>query len=139
MLLYSEAQNSFLTDFAFKGVVVTLKQTDRLESLLESNWKVIRNLPVATADDTLLDALSGLECEYLKEQRVGSPLTINGVVYHWIAYGLTTKNDVVSFVKTFFVNGYSYEQTVQLYTTLTKSVELNDCFLKFLNKLWEVK
>ena len=81
--------------------------------------------------------LDELEHEYLNRQRAGSPLAINDVVYHWIAYGLSSKEDMIAFVKLFYLNGYSYEQIIQLYTNLTKSNKLNVIFLNTLNNFFK--
>ncbi|MGT2877691.1 hypothetical protein, partial [Streptococcus gallolyticus] len=111
--------------------------TDDLESYLADGWQVARDYQVASVQDKLAGILDELEHEYLNRQRAGSPLAINGVVYHWIAYGLSSKEEIIAFVKLFYLNGYSYEQITQLYASLTKSNKFNICFLNTINTIFK--
>ena len=126
-----------LTAFSYKGITVTTSDTDDLESYLANNWIIARNYQIASVQDKLADVLDELEHEYLNRQRAGSPLAINGVVFDWIAYGLSSKEEIIAFVKLFYLNGYSYEQITQLYASLTKSNKLNKCFLSTINKIYK--
>ena len=137
MMTYYQPPDFYLVPFSYKGITVTITVTDDLESYLEDGWHVARDYQIASVQDKLADVLDELEHEYLNRQRAGSPLAINGVVYHWIAYGLSSKEDVIAFVKLFYLNGYSYEQITQLYASLTKSNNLNSCFLNTINTIFK--
>lgn len=137
MMTYYQPPDIALMNFSYKGITVTVTTTDDLESYLEDGWQVARDYQVASVQDKLVDVLDELEHEYLNRQRVGSPLAINGVVYHWIAYGLSSKEEIIAFVKLFYLNGYSYEQITQLYASLTKSNNLNICFLNTINTIFK--
>ena len=137
MMTYYQPPDIALMNFSYKGITVTVTTTDDLESYLEDGWQVARDYQVASVQDKLVDVLDELEHEYLNRQRAGSPLAINDVVYHWIAYGLSSKEEIIAFVKLFYLNGYSYEQIIQLYTNLTKSNKLNVIFLNTLNNFFK--
>lgn len=137
MMTYYQPPDFYLVPFSYKGITVTVTATDDLESYLEDGWQVVRDYQIASVQDKLADVLDELEHEYLNRQRAGSPLAINGVVYHWIAYGLSSKEDMIAFVKLFYLNGYSYEQITQLYASLTKSNNLNTCFLNTINTIFK--
>lgn len=137
MMTYYQPPDFYIVPFSYKGITVTVTATDDLESYLEDGWQVARDYQVASVQDKLADVLDELEHEYLNRQRAGSPLAINGVVYYWIAYGLSSKEDMIAFVKLFYLNGYSYEQITQLYTSLTKSNDLNICFLNTINTIFK--
>lgn len=137
MMTYYQPPDIALMNFSYKGITVTVTTTDDLESYLEDGWQVARDYQVASVQDKLVDVLDELEHEYLNRQRAGSPLAINGVVYHWIAYGLSSKEEIIAFVKLFYLNGYSYEQITQLYASLTKSNNLNSCFLNTINTIFK--
>lgn len=64
-------------------------------------------------------------------------MPIMGLVFDWVAYGLSNTEDMIAFVKLFYLNGYSYEQITQLYTSLTKSNDLNICFLNTINTIFK--
>lgn len=123
--------------FSYKGITVTVTATDDLESYLMDGWQVARDYQIASVQDKLADVLDELEHEYLNRQRAGSPLPIMGLVFDWIAYGLSSKEEIIAFVKLFYLNGYSYEQIIQLYTNLTKSNKLNVIFLNTLNNFFK--
>lgn len=137
MMTYYQPPDFYLVPFSYKGITVTVTATDNLESYLEDGWQVARDYQIASVQDKLVDVLDELEHEYLNRQRAGSPLAINGVVFDWIAYGLSSKEEIIAFVKLFYLNGYSYEQITQLYTSLTKSNNLNICFLNTINTIFE--
>lgn len=137
MMTYYQPPDFYLVPFSYKGITVTVTVTDELESYLADGWQVARDYQIASVQDKLADVLDELEHEYLNRQRAGSPLAINDVVFHWIAYGLSSKEDMIAFVKLFYLNGYSYEQITQLYTSLTKRNNLNGCFLKTINTIFK--
>lgn len=137
MMTYYQPPAFYLVPFSYKGITVTVTATDELESYLADGWQVARDYQIASVQDKLADVLNELEHEYLNRQRAGSPLAINDVVYHWIAYGLSSKEDMIAFVKLFYLNGYSYEQIIQLYTNLTKSNKLNVIFWNTLNNFFK--
>ena len=137
MMTYYKPPDFYLLPFSYKGITVSIKDGDNLESYLDDGWQIARDYQIASVKDKLADVLGELENEYLSRQRAGSPLPITGLIFDWIAYGLSSKWDVVTFVKLLYLNGYSYEQTTQLYTSLTKRNNLNGCFLETINTIFK--
>lgn len=137
MMTYYQPPDFYLVPFSYKGITVTVQDTDDLESYLADGWQVARDYQIASAQDKLADVLDELEHEYLSRARAGDTIAINGIVYNWIAYGLSSTEDVISFVKLFYLNGYSYEQITQLYASLTKSNKFNVCFLSTINTIFK--
>lgn len=137
MMTYYQPLGFYIVPFSYKGITVTVTATDDLESYLEDGWQVARDYKIASVHDKLADVLNELEHEYLNRRRAGSPLPIMGLVFDWIAYGLSSKEDMIAFVKLFYLNGYSYEQITQLYASLTKSNNLNTCFLNTINTIFK--
>lgn len=137
MMTYYQPPDFYLAPFSYKGITVTVTATDELESYLADGWQVARDYQIASAQDKLADVLDELEHEYLSRARAGDTIAINGIVYNWIAYGLSSTEDVISFVKLFYLNGYSYEQITQLYASLTKSNKFNVCFLNTINTIFK--
>lgn len=137
IMTYYEPPNFCLLPFSYKGITVSIKDRDNLEDYPDDGWQVARDYQIASVGNKLADVLGELEREYLSRQRTGSPLPLTGLAFDWIAYGLSSKRDVVTFVKLFYVNGYSYEQITQLYTSLTKSNNLNGCFLNTINTIFK--
>lgn len=136
IMTYFELLDSSLINFSYKGITVTIQDTDSLDNYLMDGWQITRNYEIATVKKELLAVLFDLEQECLNRARAGNTVAINGVVYNWIAYGLSTIEDVISFVKMFYLNGYSYEQITQLYSALTKSNRLNVYFLNVINSIF---
>jgi len=137
MMTYYQPPDLYLVPFSYKGITVTVTTTDNLESYLEDGWQVARDYQIASVQDKLADVLDELEHEYLTRQRAGSPLPIQGLVFDWIAYGIASREELIVFVKLFYLNGYSYEQITQLYASLTKSNNLNTCFLNTINTIFK--
>ncbi|MGT2896751.1 hypothetical protein PY824_00715 [Streptococcus macedonicus] len=137
MMTYYQPPDLYLVPFSYKGITVTVQDIDELESYLTDGWQVARDYQIASVQDKLADVLNELEHEYLNRQRAGSPLSIQGLVFDWIAYGIASREELIAFVKLFYLNGYSYEQITQLYTSLTKSNNLNICFLNTINTIFK--
>lgn len=137
MMTYYQSPGLYLVPFSYKGITVTVTATDDLESYLADGWQVARDYQIASVQDKLADVLDELEHEYLYRQRAGRPLPIQGLVFDWIAYGIASREELIAFVKLFYLNGYSYEQITQLYTSLTKSNNLNTCFLNTINTIFK--
>lgn len=137
IMSYYEPPNFCLLPFSYKGITVSIEDGDNLEDYFGDGWQVARDYQIASVGDKLANVLGELEREYLKRQRTGSPLPLTGLAFDWVAYGLTSKREVLTFVKVFYINGYSYEQITQLYTSLTKSNNLNGCFLNTINTIFK--
>ena len=123
--------------FSYKGITVSIKDGDDLESYLSDGWKVARNYRIAQVKSELLDVINDLELSQLKQRRAGNPVAINGEVFNWIAYGINDIEDVDKFIKLFYVCGYSYDDIVQLYTSLVKNMKGHERFLNTINTLFK--
>lgn len=137
LMTYYNPPDFCLLPFSYKGITVSIKDMDNLEDYPDDGWQVARDYQIASVGNKLADVLGELEREYLNRQRTGSPLPLTGLAFDWVAYGLSSNWDVVTFVKLFYMNGYSYEQITQLYTSLTKSNNLNGCFLETINTIFK--
>jgi len=137
IMTYFEPPNHAFFPFSYKGITVSVQECDSLDNYLMDGWQIARDYKIASVKDKLLGVLSELELEYLSQSRTGNTLTINGIIYNWVAYGLSNTDDVISFVKVFYLNGYSYEQIIQLYTNLTKNTKMNVIFLNTLNNFFK--
>lgn len=137
LLTYWKPLGVSLTPFSFKGITVTLLERDRLEYYTADGWQVVRDNSIAYAQNELLDVLGELEREQLRQQRKGVGLLIDGIIFHWLAYGLNDVESVKQFVKTFFKAGYSLEQVIQLYSSIAKPKEsLSRAFLALTKDLY---
>ena len=137
IMTYYQPPDFYLAPFSYKGITVSVTDTDDLESYLSDGWVIARDYQIVSVGDKLAGILNELEHEYLNRHRSGCPLSIQGLVFDWIAFGIASKEDVISFVKSFYLNGYSYEQITMLYASLTKSNKLNKCFLSTINKIYK--
>lgn len=137
MMTYYKPPDFDLLPFSYKGITVSIQERDNLESYFNDGWQVARDYTIASVGNKLADVLGELEHEYLNRQRTGSPLPITGLVFDWIAYGLSSNEDMVAFVKLFYLNGYSYDDIVQLYTSLVKNMKGHERFLNTINTLFK--
>lgn len=138
LLSYFKPPNVELVNHSYKGVKVEITEHDPINQLLADGWELVRPFKVAIANGELVQALNQIETKVLKKSRVGAGVVIDGLVYHWIAYGIREPSDVINFVKLFFISGYSYEQVVQLFTNLTTpNKELLSLFLERMNQTYK--
>ncbi|ESR08788.1 hypothetical protein DIX60_10110 [Streptococcus iniae] len=138
LLTYFKPPNIELVNYSYKGVKVEITEHDPINQLLADDWEITRPFKVAIAKRELVQALNQVETKVLTESRIGAGVVIDGLVYHWIAYGIQEPSDVVNFVKLFFISGYSYEQVVQLFTNLTlPKKELLALFLERMNQVYK--
>lgn len=138
LLTYFKPPNIELVNHSYKGVKVEITESDPINQLLANGWELVRPFKVDIAKEELVQALNQIETKMLAKSRVGAGVVIDGLVYHWIAYGIRDPSDVINFVKLFFISGYSYEQVVQLFTNLTiPNKELLSLFLERMNETYK--
>lgn len=64
-------------------------------------------------------------------------LELNDWILNLICNGIYTKNETATLVRLLFVNGYSFEQVVDLFTAITKRKELASYFIEVANRLYK--
>lgn len=139
LLTYFKPPNIELFNHSYKGVKVEITESDPIKQLLANDWELVRPFKLAIAKGELVEALNQIETKMLAKSRVGSGVIIDGLVYHWIEYGIRDPSDVINFVKLFFISGYSYEEVVQLFANLTiPKKELLALFLERMNQVYGI-
>ena len=131
--IYFEPIGEALTDFHYKGLYVAVK--DEKEEV--EGWKLIRNLEIALASSDLLTILKELEVNKLTEQRQGLGVELKGWVFDLICNGIYTRYETSLFVRLLFVNGYSFSQLVDLFSTIVKRKDLASYFLEVATKFYK--
>ena len=124
--IYFEPIGEALTDFHYKGLYVAVK--DEKEEV--EGWKLIRNLEIALASSDLLTILKELEVNKLTEQRQGLGVELKGWIFDLICNGIYTRYETSLFVRLLFVNGYSFNQLVDLFSAIVKRKDLASYFLE---------
>ena len=131
--IYFEPIGEALTDFHYKGLYVAVK--DEKEQV--EGWGLVRNLNIAMASPDLLTILKDLEVNKLTEQRQGLGVELKGWVFDLICNGIYTRYETSLFVRLLFVNGYSFSQLVDLFSTIVKQKELASYFLEVATKFYK--
>lgn len=131
--IYFEPIGEALTDFHYKGLYVAVK--DEKEQV--EGWKLIRDLEIALASSDLLTILKELEVNKLTEQRQGLGVELKGWIFDLICNGIYTRYETSLFVRLLFVNGYSFSQLVDLFSTIVKRKELASYFLEVATKFYK--
>ncbi|MDG9079335.1 hypothetical protein OLE17_04165 [Streptococcus pneumoniae] len=124
--IYYEPVDEALTDFHYKGLYVAARdEKGRLEG-----WELARGLDIALASPELLAILKKLEANKLTEQRQGLGMELKGWIFDLICNGIYTRYETSLFVRSLFVNGYSFSQLVDLFSAIVKRKELASYFLE---------
>ena len=131
--IYFEPIGEALTDFHYKGLYVAVK--DEKEQV--EGWKLIRDLEIALASSDLLTILKELEVNKLTEQRQGLGVELKGWGFDLICNGIYTRYETSLFVRLLFVNGYSFSQLVDLFSTIVRRKELASYFLEVATKFYK--
>ena len=124
--IYFEPIGEALTDFHYKGLYVAVK--DEKEQV--EGWKLFRDLEVVLASLDLLTILKELEVNKLTEQRQGLGVELKGWIFDLICNGIYTRYETSLFVRLLFVNGYSFNQLVDLFSAIVKRKDLASYFLE---------
>ena len=77
--------------------------------------------------------LKDLEVNKLTEQRQGLGVELKG----WVFDLICTRYETSLFVRLLFVNGYSFSQLVDLFSTIVKRKELASYFLEVATKFYK--
>ena len=131
--IYFEPIGEALTDFHYKGLYVAVK--DKKEEV--EGWKLIRDLEIVLASPDLLTILKELEVNKLTEQRQGLGVELKGWIFDLICNGIYTRYETSLFVRLLFVNGYSFNQLVDLFSAIVKRKDLASYFLEVARILYK--
>lgn len=124
--IYYEPVDEALTVFRYNGLYVTIK--DKKEQM--EGWELTRGLDIALASPELLAILKKLEANKLTEQRNGLGMELKGWIFDLICNGIYTRYETATLVRLSFVNGYSFEQLVDLFSAIVKRKDLAGYFLE---------
>ena len=125
-LIYFEPLGEGLTDFHYKGLYVSIKD----ENEAVEGWRLVRDLEIVLASPDLLTILKDLEVNKLTEQRQGLGVELKGWIFDLICNGIYTRYETSLFVRLLFVNGYSFNQLVDLFSAIVKRKDLASYFLE---------
>ena len=131
--VYFEPIGEALTNFHYKGLYVSIKD----ENEAVEGWRLVRDLEIVLASPDLLTILKELEVNKLTEQRQGGGVELKGWVFDLICNGIYTRYETSLFVRLLFVNGYSFSQLVDLFSTIVKRKELASYFLEVATKFYK--
>ena len=132
-LIYFEPLGEGLTDFHYKGLYVSIKD----ENEAVEGWRLVRDLEIVLASPDLLTILKELEVNKLTEQRQGVGVELKGWVFDLICNGIYTRYETSLFVRLLFVNGYSFSQLVDLFSSIVKRKDLASYFLEVATKFYK--
>lgn len=131
--IYFEPVGEALTSFNYKGLYCTVKD-ERGDA---EGWGLARGLDVALASPELLAILKKLEVNKLTEQRQGLGMELKGWIFDLICNGIYTRYETSLFVRSLFVNGYSFSQLVDLFSAIVKRKELASYFLEVATQFYK--
>ena len=100
------------------------------ESEEVEGWELTRDLEIGLASPDLLTILKDLEVNKLTEQRQELGVELKGWFFDLICNGIYTRYETSLFVRLLFVNGYSFSQLVDLFSTIVKRKDLASYFLE---------
>ncbi len=132
-LIYFEPLGEGLTDFHYKGLYVSIKD----ENEAVEGWRLVRDLEIVLASSDLLTILKELEVNKLTEQRQGVGVELKGWFFDLICNGIYTRYETSLFVRLLFVNGYSFSQLVDLFSSIVKRKDLASYFLEVATKFYK--
>lgn len=130
---YYEPVDEALTSFQYKDLYVSIKD----EKEVVEGWELVRDLDIALASPDLLTILKELEVNKLTEQRQGLGVELKGWIFDLICNGIYTRYETSLFVRLLFVNGYSFSQLVDLFSTIVKRKDLASYFLEVATKFYK--
>ncbi|HEL1566405.1 TPA: hypothetical protein TXI81_001964 [Streptococcus suis] len=136
-LLYYEPLDEYFTPFIYKLIALKIVETDPTEELFNNGWQFVRNLDIKIAGTQLITELRELELDKIRKNRQASGLELTGWVFDTITIGIFTKRDAALFVRLMYLNGYDFEQTVQLFSSIIKNTSLSRYFLELATKLYK--
>lgn len=131
--IYYEPIGEALTNFHYEGLYVTIRD----EKTNVEGWKMARDRKISMASPELLGILQDLEANKLLEHRQGFGVELKGWIFDLICNGIYTRYETATLVRLSFVNGYSFDQLVDLFSAIVKRKELAIYFLEVATKLYK--
>lgn len=135
-IIYYEPLTTHICNFTYNKISVNVTDNFNLDTELSKGWTVARDLKINIPSYELLEIFKELELHKLNQRRSGTGLELSGWIFNTIVSGLYTEQETDLFIKLMFLNGYSFNELVQLFTSIVKRKDLAKFFLKVATRIY---
>lgn len=136
-IIYYEPLKTHICNFTYKKISLVATDNFNLKSELSKGWKIVRDLQINVVSDALLELFKELELYKLSQRRSGTALELSGWIFNIIVSGLYTEQETDLLIKLMFLNGYSFNELIQLFTSIVKRKDLAKYFLEVATRVYK--
>lgn len=140
LFVYFEPFDMLLRDMVLKDIRIAIALEFDLRHYTATGWTVARDYNPTLPNNDTRAFISALDVKYTQSLRQGGHyLSLNRNMIKILTQGLYTKKDVTRFVKTVYIAGYSYFDTLNLFSSITKdkSETMAKHFISCASQLYE--
>lgn len=136
-IIYYEPLTTHICNFTYNKISVNVTDNFNLDTELSKGWTVARDLKINIPPYELLKIFKELEFYRLNQRRLGRGLELSGWIFNTIVSGLYTEQETDLFIKLMFLNGYSFDELIQLFTSIVKRKDLAKYFLDVSTRIYK--
>ncbi|AXJ13665.1 hypothetical protein [Streptococcus pluranimalium] len=137
IMTYFEPTDCHFEHLGKDGIQISISDEDKLDHYLTNNWQLVRDMTPKYLSGKVLDLVNALQISTDKSNRNGYGLSLTGIVDNAFCYGISTKAEIVSFVRQCYRSGIGQEKVYLYLTTVLRTSKLNKFLLDEVNKYYK--
>ncbi|MGT2832381.1 hypothetical protein JavanS250_0008 [Streptococcus satellite phage Javan250] len=136
IMTYFEPTDCYFENLGKDGVQISVSETDNIDTYLTNNWQSVHDMTPTYLSGKVLDFVNALQIATVKADRNGYGLSLTGIVDRAFAYGISTKDEMISFIRRCYRDGVDQEKVYLYLTTALRTTSLNAFLLDEVNKYY---
>ena len=134
IFIYFEPLGIQLVNMNINGLLINVLEETRESEYLERGFQIIENTEKAILGFNSCLLLARLLIERHRDSGF-LPLAFDGWLFNYIVDGIYTKKECFFLLLAFGIHGYSFEETMNVFSVATRKKELTPYFLRVAKEL----
>ncbi|MFU2222598.1 hypothetical protein [Streptococcus pluranimalium] len=136
IMTYFEPTDCYFETLGKDGIQISVSDEDRLDHYLANNWQLVRNMTPTYLSGKVLDFVNALQIATVKASKDNYGLSLTGIIDIAFCYGISTKDEIVSFIRRCYRAGVPQEKVYMYLSTALRITKLNEFLLNEVSKYY---
>ncbi len=136
ILTYFEPTDCYFETLGKNGIQISVSDEDRLNDYLANDWRLVHDVIPSFLSGQVLDFVNALQIATVKADKDGYGLSLTGIIDSAFAYGISTKAEIISFIRRCYRAGITETKLYLYLSTALRTTELNEFLLHEVSKYY---
>ena len=137
IMTYFEPTDCHFEHLGKDGIQISVSDEDKLESYLANNWQLVRDMTPNYLGGQVLDFVNALQIATVKASKDGYGLSLTGIIDLAFTYGISTKDEITSFIRQCYRGGIPQQKVYLYLSTALRTTKLNEFLLNEVSKYYK--